>query len=136
MSILKTASNKGFTLLEVMISISIIALIFVSLFRMQTGSVALATAHKFNQLAPALANQLIVKISADPDGFSKDQGDFGDSFPGITWTCEVSDGDFDSLDYFSSENSERLKKINLEITNQADNRSFGLTCWRLILETD
>ncbi len=133
---MKTASNKAFTLLEVMISISIIALIFVSLFRMQTGSVTLATANKFNQLAPTLANQLIARISADPDGFSKDQGDFGESFPGITWTCEISNGDFDALDYFSSENSERLKKIDLEITNQADDRSFVLTCWRLILETD
>jgi hypothetical protein len=54
-----------------MISVSIIALILTSLFRMQSGTIELAAAGKFNSLAPVLAQQLLIKIEHDPANWSE-----------------------------------------------------------------
>jgi general secretion pathway protein I len=124
-------NEKGFTLLEVMLSVSIIALIMVSLFRLQSGSIALASANKFNQLAPILAKQLMAKIGQDFEGWSQTEGDFGDEHPGIVWTSQISDAEFDNIEFISQENLEKFKKIHLEIKDKSSGRSFKMTGWRL-----
>lgn len=131
---LKTAYNKGFTLLEVMISVAIIALIFTSLFRMQSSTIELATAGKFNSIAPILAKQLLVKIEQDVVNWSESEGDFGENFPGITWTCKIFDSSFEELDFISEENRNTFKKINIEITGSSGHRSYKITTWRFALE--
>lgn len=134
MLISKNAYNAaGFTLLEVMISISIIALIIVSLFRMQSGSISLATANKFNQCAPVLANNLLVRIGSDIEGFTEREGDFGKEFPGISWTCDISDAgaEFGKLDFFSSDSIKLLKRIEVRIQDRSGREPFSITCWRI-----
>lgn len=130
MFILKTAYNKGFTLLEVMISVAIIALIFTSLFRMQSSTIGLAMAGKFNSIAPILAKQLLVKIEQDVANWSESEGDFGESFPGLGWTCEILDSSFEELDFISEENQNALKKIEIKITDSSGQRSYKISTWR------
>jgi general secretion pathway protein I len=127
---LKIAS-KGFTLLEVMISVSIIAIIFVSLFRMQFGTIGLATAGKFNSIAPMLTNQLLTQIESDISGWSEVKGDFGEDFPGVEWTCEIFDSAFGQLDFISEENQGKFKKIKIEITGASGSRSYKVNTWRV-----
>jgi len=127
---LKTASNKGFTLLEVMISVSIIAVIFVSLFRMQSSTIDLATAGKFNSISTILAKQLLVKIEQDVVNWSETQGDFGENFPGISWTCDIIDSSLEDLEFISEENYGSLKKIDIKITDRSEQRSYKITTWR------
>ena len=141
MSTLKTASkyiltlnDKGFTLLEVMISVSIIALVLVSLFRMQSGTIGLASAGKFNSIAPELARQLVVKIEHDLTNWSEFEGDFGESFPGFKWTCEISDSLFEELDFITEENYNRFKKIDIEITSSSRKKSYKVSTWRFVIE--
>ena len=131
---LKTASNKGFTLLEVMISVAIIALIFTSLFRMQSSTIELATAGKFNSIAPILAKQLLVEIEQDLANWSEYEGDFGENFPGITWTCKILDSSLEELDFISEENQNSLKKIVIKITGPSGHRSYEINTWRVSLE--
>ena len=127
---LKTAYNKGFTLLEVMISVAIIALIFTSLFRMQSSTIELAMAGKFNSIAPMLAKQLLVEIEQDVANWSETQGDFGENFPGITWSCEILDSSFEELDFISEESQNSLKKIDIEITGSSGQRKYKISTWR------
>ena len=127
---LKTVSNKGFTLLEVMISVSIIAVIFVSLFRMQSSTIDLATAGKFNTISPILAKQLLSEIEQDVANWSETEGDFGENFPGIGWTCEIMDSSLEDLEFISEENYDSLKKIDIKITDQSEKRSYKITAWR------
>lgn len=127
---LKTAYNKGFTLLEVMISVAIIALIFTSLFRMQSSTIELAMAGKLNSIASILAKQLLVKIEQDVANWSDPEGDFGDNFPGIAWTCEILDSSFEELDFISEENQNSLKTIDIEITGSSRQRLYKITTWR------
>ncbi len=136
--ILKTDKNRGFTLLEVMISVSIIALIFVSVFRMQAGTIGLAAAGEFNSIAPVLAKQLLTKIEYDPAGWSQAEGDFKDNFQGIKWSCEILDSSLDlsleELGFVKEKSHNSLKKIKLIITDSSRQRSYKITTWRLIVE--
>lgn len=126
--------SKGFTLLEVMVSVSIIALIFLSLFKMQSGTIGLAAAGKFNSMAPILAKQLLVKIEQDIAGWSEHNGDFGENYPGIKWTCELSDSSFEDLDFISEDNQKKFKKIDIEITDTSGSRSYTIHTWRFVYE--
>ncbi|MBC2704554.1 prepilin-type N-terminal cleavage/methylation domain-containing protein [Desulfobacula sp.] len=128
--ILRAGNSNGFTLLEVMISVSIIALVFVSLFRMQSSTIELAAAGKFNSIAPILANQVLVKIKGDIDGWSEPKGDFGDNFPGIEWTCKILDSSFEEIEFISEENRNAFKKIEIEITDPSGPRSYKINTWR------
>jgi len=131
---LKTVSNKGFTLLEVMISVSIIAVIFVSLFRMQSSTIDLATAGKFNTLSPILAKQLLAEIEQDAATWSETQGDFGENFPGIGWTCDISDVSLEELEFVNEDSENGLKKIDIKITDRSEKRSYKITTWRFAVE--
>jgi len=124
--------RRGFTLLEVMISVSIIALVFVSLFRMQAGTIDLAATGKFNVTAPVLASQLLVDIERElPDPFQA-QGEFGENYPGFSWTCEVSDPFITDAELLTEDNQNALKKIQIEITGPDGKQSYKIQTWRVV----
>ena len=127
-------SSGGFTLLEVMIAVSIIALVFVSLFRMQSGTIKLAGAGKFNILAPALAGQVLLEMEQNLADWNQTSGDFGEEHPGFKWTCEVSESELEDLDFIDKEKNENLKKIRLKIMDDREERSYEITTWRFVLE--
>lgn len=120
--------------MEVMISVSIIALVLTSLFRMQSSTIELATAGKFNSIAPALAQQLLVKIEQDTANWSEFEGDFKETFPGFTWSCKISDSFFEEVDFISEENTDSFKKIEIEIKDSSRQRSYKINTWRFVIE--
>lgn len=92
-------SNTGFTLLEVMIAMAILAISLTSLFGSQSSSVALATETRFNTQAPLLAQLQLARLSsASPP--STTSGDFGADFPGFQWQLTVEDAVFPEADAF------------------------------------
>ncbi len=127
---------RGFTLLEVMISVSIIAFIFVSIFRMQSGTIDLALSGKFNSIAPMLAKKLLNDASSDLINWSEFEGDFGDRFPGIQWRMEISESLFETDDLISKDNQARFKKIQIEIIKSygsygsSGKKKLKVTTWR------
>ncbi len=132
---MKTVSKtQGFTLLEVMISVSIIALVFVSLFRMQSGTISLAQTGQFNTIAPILAAQLIAQVEQDAQNWSQSEGDFGESHSGFTWTCEIFDISLDALDFIREESADSLKKIHIKITGSGEQTTYEVTTWRIAVE--
>ena len=122
---------RGFTLLEVMISISIIAFIFVSVFRMQSSTINLALANKFNSIAPVLAEKLLNEVVRDLAKWSQFEGDFGEDFPGIQWRMEISHLEFDMDDFIDKENMAKFKKIQIEIFNLSGSNDYKVTTWRV-----
>ncbi len=86
------APAAGFTLLEVMIAVAIIAIAFVSLLGSQSGSVAIATEARFRTEAAMLASRKLAEISvADPAELSSGEGDFEEEFSHYHWKVEVSE---------------------------------------------
>lgn len=87
----------GFTLLEVMIAVSVIAIALVTLVGAQSQSVTIATGARFDTVASLLAQQKVVELNlVEFRSLTGSEGDFGDAFPGFIWKTDVrelTDGD-------------------------------------------
>ncbi|NOY69509.1 MAG: prepilin-type N-terminal cleavage/methylation domain-containing protein [Deltaproteobacteria bacterium] len=84
--------SAGFTLLEVLVSLAIIAIVFVSVLRLQGQTISMNESTRFYAVAPFLAQQKMAEVTADPSSFSGSQsGDFGEDAPGYVWKAGVDD---------------------------------------------
>jgi len=104
--------GSGFTLLEVMVAIAIIAITLVAVFGSQSQSLSLANEAKFSTTAALLAQSKMAEIEAvNPEDLASDSGDFGENFPNYHWNLTVSAVSFagadKALDY--------LKQIDLSL---------------------
>ncbi len=104
--------EQGFTLLEVMVSLSIIALALTTLLTSQSQSLSLASEAKFNSTATLLAQSRIAEIeTAKIEDLRSDSGDFGDNFPDYYWEMELN-----SIPLSGTEKiADHLREIDLNI---------------------
>ena len=88
---------SGFTLLEVMVAVAVIAIAFVTLIGAQSQSVAIATSSKFDAMASLLAQWKVTELNLqDYNELASSTGNFGDEFPNFYWemkVTELSEGD-------------------------------------------
>lgn len=124
-------SQAGFTLIEVMVAMAIIATVMVALFRMQSGTISLAEADDFQTTARYLAAKALAQIELsinDPGG----EGEFDQAFSGYAWRCEVTDVNAKFFDVMPdlTDKTSTLKKINLTIIRQQGNRSYHVETFR------
>ncbi len=129
-----TAFDKGFTLIEIMVAMAVLAIVLATLFKLQSSTIALSEAAHFKTLAQVLARQQMAALELsgyEPDELSKE---FQDEYKGYTWSCEVKTGtDAGNFDEMLSEaQTEKLKKISLTIYSPGQLRSFSLKTWRYI----
>lgn len=86
------AGAAGFTLLEVMIAVSLIAIALVTLIGAQSQSVAIATSSKFDTMAALLAQRRLAEICLQEFGAVNDgEGDFGEEYPQFRWKTQVTE---------------------------------------------
>jgi len=110
---LKILHNRGFTLLEVMIAVALIAISLTTLLGSQAQSVSYANSAKFETMAALLAQSKMSEITIQhADSLSSDRGDFGDDYPGYAWEATVSDVSIEGMDTISN----YLKQIDLTVT--------------------
>ena len=128
-------SRAGFTLIEVMVAMAIIATVMVSLFRMQSGTITLAGADQFQTAARFLAARALATIELSIDD-PPVKGAFDNAFQGYAWTCEVTDVGFSASDIMpdSDDGTGLLKKIDLTITRTLGNRSYHVQTYRYVPE--
>jgi len=121
-------NKDGFTLLEIMVSISIIAIVLVSLFRMHASTIRLAEKVKFNAVATSLAQKKITEICMDIEDASDANGDFGDEFPGYSWESSMGDISVFDENMISEKQAENMKRIDLTIS-LGNRQVFTLRTW-------
>ena len=110
---LKILHNRGFTLLEVMIAVALIAVALVALLGSQSQSVSFANSAKFETMAALLAQSKMSEITIqDADSLSSDSGSFGEDYPGYSWEATVSDVSIEGVEAIS----DYLKQIDLTVT--------------------
>ncbi len=113
--------SRGFTLLEVMIAMAILAITLVALYQSQSQSISMASDSRFLTTASLLAQSRMAEFdAADPRGVVSANGDFGDDYPGYTWRLEVG----------SVEELPLLKRFTLTVTQ---GRMATRNAYRLIL---
>jgi general secretion pathway protein I len=100
--------DKGFTLMEVMIAMAILAIALVSIFQLQSQSISMATDSRFMTTAALLAQSKMVEVEARPSLSSQSEsGDFGTDYPQYTWQLQIGDTQFP-----------QFKKIEVTVTNK------------------
>ena len=106
-------TNKGFTLLEVMIAVALIAIALTTLLGSQSQSVSFANSAKFETMAALLAQSKMSEITVqEPNELTNDSGDFSDDYPGYAWEVNVSDIVIPGMDNIS----DYLKQVDLTVT--------------------
>ena len=115
--------SKGFTLLEVMVSVAIIAIVLVSILRLQGQTISMNETIRFYTIAPLLADSKISEINLNPSNFElSSSGDFGDEYPGYTWKVQIEEMKIDVIE--SPELT--LKKIDVFISLNNGELKFSL----------
>lgn len=117
--------HAGFTLLEVMIAMAILAISLVAVYQSQSQSVSMAANSRFLTTASLLAQSRMAALDAAPAReVVTGNGGFGDDFPDYLWQLEVTD----------VEGFEHLKKVALTVTNRrmSVNEAYRLISYRVV----
>lgn len=85
--------DAGFTLLEVMIAVAVLAVALTSLLGSQSSSVGLATETRFHIQAPLLAKKQLAELVVNKELFAS-EGEFGEEFPGFHWELQAEEAFF------------------------------------------
>jgi general secretion pathway protein I len=105
---MKQNKANGFTLMEVMIAMAILAIALVAVFQLQSQSISMSTDSRFMTTAALLAQSKMVEVEAGSTLTShSEDGDFGPDYAQYTWHLEVSDTQLP-----------QFKKIEVTITNK------------------
>ena len=124
-------TTSGFTLLEVMVAIAILAIVLVSVYRMHSQTLAMSTAARFYTQAPMLAQSKLAQIEVDSSGITgTDSGDFSDKFPGYTWRLSTEEVASEALGEIAAD----LKRIDLTVVLNNDEYIYNVRTYRFIRE--
>ncbi|MDM8515763.1 prepilin-type N-terminal cleavage/methylation domain-containing protein [Desulfobacterales bacterium HSG16] len=123
------SSSRGFTLLEVMVSIALLAIVLTAIYRLHTQTIAMANATRFYTSAPLLLQSKIGHLQTlSFDSSSAGSGDFGDNFPEYFWKVRIDDVESEYL----GDVADDLKKIMVEVSYGEDEAlSYSTTMYRI-----
>ena len=86
----KEGDLKGFTLLEVMIAMAILAIVLVTVFHSQSQSIAMANESRAMTTLALLAQSRMAEVEGQQNlSTGQTSGIFGDDFPNYTWTASI-----------------------------------------------
>jgi general secretion pathway protein I len=120
------AGCGGFTLLEVMIAVAILAITLVTVYQSQSQSISMVSNSRFLTTVSLLAQGRMAQIdAADPRGVVPAKGNFGEEFPDYAWQVEV--GDVEEIPL--------LKRIALTVTNDrmTTHNTYRLILYKVVL---
>ncbi len=118
----------GFTLLEVMIALGILAIVLLSVYRLHSQTIAMSIESRFTTQAPLLARSALARWE-DPTRLqpASDQGDFGREFPGYRWEINATEVISPSL---GAEIARDLKRIEVRVVLNEGEYVYGFRTYR------
>jgi len=121
--------KNGFTLLEVMVALSIISIVLISIYKLHADTLRMNQMTRFYSTAPLLAQRKLTEMKTNTlEELSSDSGGFGENFPDYNWRVTISDVESDVL----GSAAENLKKIDVTVTTKGTELSYDLrTYWSL-----
>lgn len=118
---------SGFSLLELMVCLAIIAIAFTAALGLQSSSLSTITEARFKSVACLLAQKKIAEIeTADPDNLVSESGDFGDDYPQYRWNILI-----ENMAFFEEEKSMgEFKRIDLNISFNGEMYNYDLRYYK------
>ena len=125
------STASGFTLLEVMVAMAIMAIVLVSVYRMHSQTLTMNTAARFYTQAPMLAQSKLAQLEIASSGeITGDSGDFGEKFPGYTWSISTDEVSSEALGEIAAD----LKRIDMRVSFNGDEYSYNVRTYRFLRE--
>ena len=125
------SKSSGFTLLEVMVAMAIMAIVLVSVYRMHSQTLTMNTAARFYTQAPMLAQSKLAQLETASSGeITGDSGDFGENFPGYTWSISTDEISSEALGEIAAD----LKRIDMKVSFNGDEYSYNIRTYRFFRE--
>ena len=122
-------SRSGFTLLEILAAIAILAVVLTALFGLHLQTLSMAADTRFYAVAPLLAQKKMAEIQIEgAEQIRTDSGDFGEAFPRYRWEAEVSDTE--SIEFEAA--AEVLRRIDVKILDDSDQNTYALRTYRYV----
>lgn len=120
-------SNSGFTLLEIMVAISIIAIVLVTVYRMHAQTISMNFISRFNTVAPVLAKKILAQNETKTlDELADDSGDFGKEFTDYKWQVSVKEVESEAL----GEIAKDVRQIEVTVSLNEDEDVYTLRSYR------
>jgi general secretion pathway protein I len=129
-NLLKNRRHSGFTLLEVMVAMAIMAITLMAVLDSQSASISRVSEAKFSTSAPFLAQKKMAEIEImKAEELGSDSGDFGNDYPGYAWELSVQDASFDAPENVTT----HLKQLDLKVSWGEDELySYRLRLYRFL----
>ena len=119
----------GFTLLEVMVSVAIMSIVLVSVYRLHSQTLSMSTANRFYTQAPMLAQGKLAQLETGLPGImGGDGGDFGENFPGYSWSVAVEEVAIEALGEVAND----FKRIDLTVSLNENEYTYRIRTYRLV----
>jgi general secretion pathway protein I len=118
----------GFTLMEVMVAMALIAIVLTSVYHLFSQAAYMGTREDFQTVAPMLAREIMARAQADSEGDpGRDNGAFEDAFRGFVWQWERRPAPLENL----GETGMRVMQIDVTIAHDSLADSYHLQAYRL-----
>jgi len=121
----------GFTLLEVMVAMAILAIALTSLLGSQSQSLYAADEANFSMVSAFLAQEKMTELLAQNDYLTDYSGDFGDHHLGYFWRAEIVQSDFSEIEALEG-TEDLLGRIDLVVHTENERRSFTISRYVLL----
>ncbi len=121
-------SSRGFTLLEVVIAVAIIATGFFAVYSLHVQTMAAAEDVRFYIKAPLLAQARLAEAESNMKDLADGSGDFGEDYEGYTWKMTVGEATGEKLGPMA----EKIKKIELQISLNEGENTYDITAYRYV----
>lgn len=121
--------QRGFTLLEVLIAIAILAISLSAIFGSQAQSLSLATEAQFNIYAATLAKAKLAEYESGITAIENGDGNFGDDYPGYTWKVEVQEADLQDILPALADLEAPLQRLDITVSWENENLIYGIRCY-------
>jgi general secretion pathway protein I len=121
------ANPRGFTLMEVMIAVSILSIVLLAVYRLQSQTLLMSQASRFYTTAALLAQKKLAETDlTPPEELLDGSGDFGPDYPGYSWELSVEELTAEALD----KTVERLRRIDLKVSRNDGDESYKMRTYR------
>ena len=128
---LNSPSCRGFTLLEIMVAVAVMAIVLVSVYKLHAQTISMNGSARFYTTAPLLAQRTVSEIQAFPERRQMfADGDFGDEFPGYTRRVSIEDVNADIFGTVAKD----LKKIEVTISFNQNELVYTLRTYSILQE--
>lgn len=122
-------NNNGFTLLEIMVALSIIAIALTTVYKLHCQTLSMNYSTMFYSIAPLLAQKKLSELEVLPiTSMSSDSGNFNNQFNGYTWSLDINDHSGTELFENVAKN---LKEINLTVSSDNHQLTYHIQTYRL-----